>query len=90
MSEPFDDMLCHSLSELAAQWLKDYGYDGLCNLDAECGCLNDDLMPCGEPSANCCQPGYKGPPNPDGGDWAIYTSKAARDKAQGDPPDERT
>lgn len=28
------------------EWLARIGADGLCNSDAECGCGDDDLMPC--------------------------------------------
>ena len=42
---------------ITAQWLKANGYDGLYAPD-ECGCLVDDLMPCGEPSPQCA-PGIK-------------------------------
>lgn len=33
--------------ELAANYLKANGYDGLCSVDEECGCSIDDLAPCG-------------------------------------------
>lgn len=69
-----------NLSGLTKDWLVSHGFDGLC-APGECACGNDDLMPCGEPSAEC-QPGYKIPcPGPedcdnDGHcDWHITTSK---------------
>jgi len=34
------------------------GYDGLCNIDGECGCVLEDLFPCGEPFPEC-RAGYK-------------------------------
>ena len=37
--------------EIAAKWLKENGYDGLCN--DECGCSVDDLAPCGDSTDDC-------------------------------------
>lgn len=37
--------------EIIAEWLKANGYDGLYN--HECGCLIDDLIPCGEDPSLC-------------------------------------
>jgi len=42
--------------DIIKDWLKEHGCDGLCG--EECGCLLDDLMPCGEGSTEC-QAGYK-------------------------------
>lgn len=47
------------LVELVARSLKAGGYDGLYS-ESECGCLLDDLAPCGEPWAGC-RAGYKQP-----------------------------
>lgn len=69
-----------TLPEMLSQWLKEHGYDGLCSDRYECGCLVGDLMPCGEPSEHCAA-GYKGPPNEDGGAWAIYPTAKAREAA---------
>ena len=41
------------LHEMVKEWLKEKGYDGLCNTDIECGCELDDFMPCGEPRMEC-------------------------------------
>ena len=38
------------LKEIAAEWLKEHGYEGLYN--EGCGCKLDDLMPCG-PGSDC-------------------------------------
>lgn len=58
--------------DLVRQSLIDAGYDGLYNEDAECGCLLDDLRPCGNDFAEC-NPGYKGASTEF--DFTIYGSK---------------
>ena len=45
------------LKEIATEWLKEKGYDGLYS-QFECGCDLSDLMPCDEPHPDC-KPGYK-------------------------------
>ncbi len=62
--------------ELVKQHLKDNGYDGLCLMDGECGCLLDDLQPCGESFANC-EPGYKCDDKDSLGDWIVRKVKNA-------------
>lgn len=52
--------------EIIKKYLDDNGYDGLCH--DECGCLKDDLYPCGE-CFDVCKPGHK-ITNEDGG-WVI-------------------
>ena len=52
------------------------GFDGLVQTDAECGCLLDDLQPCGGDFA-ACEPGYRGVGREDPECWAIYRTKAA-------------
>ena len=67
------------IRQIVEQWLRANGYDGLTTVD--CGCVVDDLMPCGECIANC-KAGYKvscpGEADcPADGDcpWHISTSK---------------
>jgi len=64
------------LEEIIKAWLKENGYDGLCNTDIECGCAVEDFMPCGEPSIYC-EAGHQEPaPEGSGVDYFIYTGKA--------------
>ena len=44
--------------EIVRSYLKRYGYSGLYNPQANCGCEIDDLVPCGE-NFESCIPGYK-------------------------------
>jgi hypothetical protein len=48
------------LQEIVKQWLSTHGYDGLFNPDDECGCMHENIMPCGNPLP-CCEPGYQQP-----------------------------
>ncbi len=70
-----------SIAAIVAEWLRCHGYDGLC-IPGECGCCVDDLMPCGCCNEGECMAGYKGPPTPEGGDWAIYLSREAVAEAE--------
>jgi hypothetical protein len=47
--------------DIVLEYLDAHGYDGL--YDDDCGCIKDDLAPCGEISTDCL-PGYRtdGPP----------------------------
>jgi len=64
-------------------WLKEHGYDGLFNRDAQCGCESEDLAPC-EGDITACEPGYKVPCDGKGcecvephTDWHIQQDKGA-------------
>lgn len=60
----------------------DGGFDGLCHLDDECGCLVDDLAPCGNISEHCVL-GYRGAPIAGSmGTWAIYETKEAAEASK--------
>ena len=48
-----------TVEEILKQYLKANGYAGLAHPDTECGCLLDDLIPCGSYFAKC-QPEYHG------------------------------
>ena len=52
-----------NVKQIASEWLKANGYDGLCS--EACGCLIDDLMPCEYPVLKCCEPGYRNDVGPD-------------------------
>jgi hypothetical protein len=49
------------------------GFDGLF-LDGECGCLADDLMPCGNPSPEC-EAGHKMACDCGEHDWHVGRKK---------------
>ena len=69
-----------TIKEIIKAYLLQNGYDGLCNPDLECGCGNDDLFPCGECYEDCI-PGYIGPDTTGEGDFGIYESKEAAQRA---------
>jgi hypothetical protein len=48
--------MCSNVKEIVAEYLKANGYGGLHN--DECGCFDDDLIPCDGP-CDSCQPAYK-------------------------------
>ena len=61
--------------EIVKAHLEANGFDGLVQTDAECGCLCDDLAPCGG-EFGPCEPAYRGADlSGEHGDWAMYTSK---------------
>ena len=43
--------------EIIKKYLEDNKYDGLFNVENECSCLLNDLMPCGECDAGYCKAG---------------------------------
>ncbi len=48
--------------EIVKAYLEANGFDGLCNAAMPgdgCGCLIDDLMPCGDQLSQGCTAGYK-------------------------------
>ena len=47
-----------NVKSIVAEYLKAYKYDGLCLPDVQCGCLLEDLAPCGEMSEECL-PGHR-------------------------------
>jgi len=48
-----------NVEQIVKQWLKDNGYDGLCEPIISCGCRSDDLFPCDSSGIVNCLPGYK-------------------------------
>jgi len=56
--------------EIIAKWLKENGYDGLCNEFMGCGCDVEDLGPCDDFGAGDCEPAYKRKATPeDDNEW---------------------
>ena len=54
--------------DIIIDWLKEHDFDGLCRPKYYCGCLINDLIPCG--SDPCfCEPGKKRMKD---SDWEIY------------------
>lgn len=61
--------------EIVKAHLVENGFDGLVQTDSECGCLLEDLQPCGEDFSGC-EPAYRGAhEDGDFGDWAMYRTK---------------
>ena len=50
-----------NIKEIIIQYLKDKGYDGLCNWRDCCSCVIGDLIPCSQVDANNCFAGVKVP-----------------------------
>lgn len=65
--------------EIVREYLKENGYDGLCNPELECGCGLDDLAPCGEMGMDC-EPAYvaESPEDPDH-DYLYFPTERERD-----------
>ena len=76
-----------TVKEIVADWLKEHGCEGLC--DDDCGCVLDDLMPCGGEYGKCVA-AVKGPVPPEYGDgyeeWLV--PKQFPCEAKGVTPDE--
>lgn len=66
--------------EIVAAHLVEQGFDGLVNPDIECGCLRDDLAPCGN-IGHDCEPGYRGADETGEGDWSMYRTKEQADRS---------
>lgn len=62
-----------TILEIVAEHLRDGGFGGLVQGDAQCGCELSDLNPCGETFATC-KPAYKhyDPRQGRGGEWAMF------------------
>jgi hypothetical protein len=67
-----------TVADILKAWCELQGYDGLYHSVIECGCMLDDLIPCGS-DPSLCQPGYKRKPDPNSewadADWIIHTEK---------------
>lgn len=51
------------------------GFDGLVEVDAQCGCLLENLAPCSSDFGQC-EPGFRGVDINEADEWAVYRTKA--------------
>lgn len=58
-------------------WLKEHGYDGLYNDDADCACQRTDIAPCGAIGRDCA-PGYKAPCGDECGHHHFHIEKEGK------------
>jgi hypothetical protein len=57
-----------SVEGIIKKYLRENGFDGLCNCEMECGCLLENLVPCDSLDEIHCEPGYRvSTPDKDGG-----------------------
>lgn len=63
-----------NVKEIALEWLKEHGYDGLYNEHRNCGCCQDDFMDC-DWQEGFCEPAYKIPSNDPDFDYLMTTEK---------------
>jgi hypothetical protein len=61
--------MAKTVNEILTEYLESNGFDGLVNLDMECGCKLGDLAPCCN-DITSCQPAYRHC-RPDGS-WAMF------------------
>jgi len=73
--EIIDDYNKDNRERIVSDWLKENGYDGLCNAEG-CGCQLCAFMPCDEPKDDC-EPGYYDKKR-DG----VFTEKEDTDNAE--------
>jgi len=72
-----------NVREITEKYLKDNGYDGLCDKDIECACKIGDLIPCcGSYDVSKCEAGHliKEECNGQYWGWHISTEKPNDDK----------
>lgn len=48
-----------NIFDIVEDWLRQHGYEGLCNLGCDCGCGVGYIMPCGCPDLGDCRPAYE-------------------------------
>lgn len=65
------------VKQILVKYLRDYGYGGLFYDGGECGCVVENLAPCGEIQTDC-EPGYRHDCNCGGGcSWHVGPQRAA-------------
>jgi hypothetical protein len=60
-----------TVKDIIIEKIKQIGADGLCNIESDCGCGLDDLMPCNDQFIYDCEPAIK---KDDGLFYAMDTS----------------
>jgi hypothetical protein len=80
-----------TVKDILESYLAEHGYDGLYNIEAECGCISGDLAPCDSMHLDDCCPGYKVKAHPEetdsGFDWLIGPRQPRADSDDDGEPD---
>ena len=69
-------MMPLNIKDIVKKYLLEYGYDGLCNTDIDCGCQLSDLIPCDYFSAENCRCGFLGKSKDEDDGFGIYSTKS--------------
>ena len=72
-----------NILEIVKDWLEQNGYDGLCDPEMPCGCMLNDLMPCGTCNVSLlfCVAGHR---VDNEGSWLVFQGKAPQPDAAGE------
>lgn len=77
-----------TVKNIVIEYLQKNGFDGLTNVDLECGCHLEDFAPCGQVCEDC-EAGYQVPCDCGSCDFHI-SRQAVPKKLEGKEDDERT
>ncbi len=70
-----------NIREIVREYLKANGYDGLCDVGAECGCRLGDFMPCDDATVYC-EAGHLAPGDDLDERWVIVPGKKEKADAE--------